>query len=427
MPRLNKARRPTARIGLPMWSLLLLLLPALPVAVGQPAQAEEINRLVLRVNDEILTLFDYEKRKAQEINALLENPNLSPAERQERLGDTPKVVMFGVFREMLLESHASRTGTTVTEREIDATIDSMRQQQGIPDNESLRQALAASGMTMEELRENVRQEILLSQVIRRDVTAKIEVAEDELRAYYRNNSEEFRVPEERRLEEIIVLEEESGLGGDELEQKARAIYDEVQAGAEFSEVAERNQTEGVSTGIIELGWLKKGDLGRLLNDAAWGLEAGQVSQPVDGRGGYHLLHLLEAKGGELLPYNQVEERILTIERNRRFGKELNEFMAELAETSYIVEDIPPEAIGYRALSDFTGSGDDELAGFRGPLRAAAAEGVADDGTADAGAEMDGAMVDDAVDGEMDGDDEMTGGEMEPEDGEASSGGDGSGA
>lgn len=394
MRRPNKARTSFS-------ALLLTVLLALPLAAGV-AQAEEINRVVLRVNDEILTLFDYEQRKAAEVNLLLENPNLSPADRQERLGNLPKTVMFGVFREMLLESHASRTGTTVTEREIDATVDNMREQQGIPNSEALREALAASGMTMEELRDNVRQELLLSQVIRRDVTAKIEVPEDELRAYYRNNTEEFRVPEERHLEEIIVLEE-GELAGDELEQKARAIYAEIQGGADFGEVAARYQEEGVSTGVIELGWLKKGDLGSLLDDAAWGLEPGDVSEPVDGRGGFHILHLLESRGGEVLAYGDVEERIVITERNRRFGKALNDFMAELAETSYIVEDIPPEAIGYRASSDFADAGDEELPGFRGPLQAPAAE--SSDEAAEASDET---------------------GETEPVDGEVSSEGDGSG-
>ncbi|MDA8020129.1 MAG: peptidyl-prolyl cis-trans isomerase [Thermoanaerobaculia bacterium] len=352
-----------------LWSLLVASAVAMVLIIQPPVtQAEEINRVVLRVNDEILTLYDYERRKAQEINGLLENPNLSPADRQDRLGDVPKAVLFGVFREMLLESHAARTGTTVTEREIDATIDGMREQQGIPNNEALRQALAASGMTYEELRENVRQEVILSQVIRRDVTSKIEVPEDELRGYYRNNTEEFRVPEERHLEEIIVLEA-SGLGEAELEQKAQDLLAEVRAGAAFAEVAERYQSQGVSSGIIELGWLKKGDLGSDLGDAAWSLEPGQVSEPIDGRGGFHILHLLEARGGEILPYSEVEDRIIAVERNRRFGKQLNEFMAELAETSYIVEDIPPEAIGYRALSDFADTGDEELPGFRGPLQA----------------------------------------------------------
>lgn len=393
MRRPNKARTSFSAL------LLLLVLSAIPLASGA-AQAEEINRVVLRVNDEILTLFDYEIRKAAEINLLLENPNLSPADRQDRLGEVPKTVMFGVFREMLLESHASRTGTTVTEREIDATIDGMREQQGIPNNEALREALAASGMTMEELRDNVRQEILLSQVIRRDVTAKIEVPEDELRAYYRNNTEEFRVPEERHLEEIIVLEE-SALGGEALEQKAREIYAEVQGGADFAEVAARYQTEGVSTGVIELGWLKKGDLGSLLDDAAWGLEAGQVSAPVDGRGGFHILHLLESRGGEVLAYGDVEERIVLVERNRRFGKALNDFMAELADTSYIVEDIPPEAIGYRASADFVDSGDEELPGFRAPLPAPAATGDAGESAegGDETAEMEEADVSQSVDGE----------------------------
>jgi parvulin-like peptidyl-prolyl isomerase len=395
---------------------VLALLSALSVLTPTGAGAEEINRVVLRVNDQILTLHDYEQRKSLEIERILESAALSPAERQEHLANVGKVVMFSVFRELLMESHAKRTGTAVTDREVEEQIRSMQKEQGIETREELDMALANSGMTMDQLRDTVRQELKMSAVVRRDVTAKIEVPEDELRAIYRNNPDRFKVPEERHLEEVIVLEE-SGLGAEALAERAAALVAQVRAGTDLAEAAQDYQDQGIATGVIDLGWLQRDEIGKALADAAWELDQGGVSDAIDGRGGLHIMRLVEARGGELLAYSQVEDQILGRERQRRFGKALNDFMAELAASSYVVEDVPPDAIGYRALADFTL--EDELAEFRGPLKKPAAQDAdadQDDGTDGASDEAgeDGTgdeAADDGTGGDDTGGDDTGGGDL----------------
>ncbi|MEM8996028.1 MAG: SurA N-terminal domain-containing protein, partial [Acidobacteriota bacterium] len=97
-----------------------------------PASAEEpVNHIVLRVNDEILTLFDYEKRKEAEIRNLLADSRIQPAERQERLGSIGKDVMQQMFREMLVESFSRQNGISVSEREIDDAVQQVQERQGI--------------------------------------------------------------------------------------------------------------------------------------------------------------------------------------------------------------------------------------------------------------------------------------------------------
>ncbi|MCG8462403.1 MAG: peptidylprolyl isomerase, partial [Holophagales bacterium] len=224
-----------ARRGAPLVALACLLggflhLQPLP-ATAQGADPEPVNRIVLRVNDEILTSFQYERRKNGEINAILADPRLSPADRQERLAGVGKDVMQQLFREMLLESFASQRGVVASEREVDDALGMMMEQRGIESMGQLEEALASNNMTLDDLRRNIRQELVLSGVVRREVTAKIEVGEDELRAYYRTHPEEFQVPEERWLQEVIVLEE-SGLPAEELMRQAGKLRQELVEGGD---------------------------------------------------------------------------------------------------------------------------------------------------------------------------------------------------
>jgi len=348
-------------------ALLLLL----PLASSPPARAageggQEVNRIVLRVNDEIFTLFDYELKKARRSAALLNDPSISPSQRQERMAAVGKEVMQEALQDMLLQSQAKRSTITVNDAEVEASIAGVRREQGIESDEQFQLALSQSGLTLEDLRSNFRQEMITGRLVQKDVTAKIEVSEDEMRAYYRNNPDEFRTPEERRLREVIVLEA-SGLPDGELKKMAAKLHQELSApGAKAAEIVGRYQDQGYSSSLIDLGWLKKGELEKSLSEAAWSLEVGRYAAPIKARGGYHVVLLEEKRGGEVQAYADVQNRIMMRERQKRFGKEYRSYLAQLEKSSYIQENPPAESVGYRSLLA-TATEDDELNAFRAPL------------------------------------------------------------
>ena len=359
---MNRLKRSAA---LPV--VFAVVFAALTAFFAAPALAEEaINRVVLRVNDEILTLFDYENRKEAEIRNLLADPRLAPNERQERLGKIGQDVMQQLFREMLIESFSRQNGITVSEREIDVAVEQVQERQGISTTDELLTALEGAGLSLDELRGNLRQELLLSNVIRREVTANIEVSDDEMRAVYRNNPADYQVAEERRLEEVIVLDS-SGLGTEEQMAKAQEMRQRLVDGEPFKEVASEYQDAGISTSVIDLGWLQNSDLEGSLADAAFTAPEGGYTPPVQARGGYHVVFVAEVKPGFVRPFEEVQEQIMMRERQRRFSTELQKFMAGLEETSYIRENLPPDAVGYRALGVPSFEEEDELEGLRAPI------------------------------------------------------------
>lgn len=356
-------RRLRPIFAVPALLLLASQLGAAAPPATQPATSD-INRIVLRVNDEILTLQDYEQQKARRLAAVLNDAALSPAKRQERVAAVGKEVLQESLREMLMQSQARRLAISISDREVEETIGQIRKEQGIETDEQFLEALAASGMTLEQLQKSMRRELTMSRLIQKDVTSKIEVSDDDLRAYYRNHPDEFKVPEERKLTEVIVLES-SGLPAAELEKTAKTLYDQLQAGKDPKETVGSLQDQGISTGWVDLGWLKRGELEKSLADAVWSLEVGRYTPPVKARGGFHIARCDEKKGGELRPFGEVEKEILSRERQKRFGKEMRSYLARLEQGSYIQENLPADGIGYRALAGEIDE-EDELKGFRSP-------------------------------------------------------------
>ena len=377
--------RPEQRHG---WRRPALAIAAMALTLGLGAaavQAENLNRIVLRVNDQILTLHEYESRKSGELTRILRDQSLGANERQQALETVGQEVMQSVFGELLLLSFAEQHGIRIRDAEVEEALLEMQQRQGVSTREELEQALQAFGFTYEQWKESTRREMVWSQVVGREVNAKIEVGEEELRAYYRNNQSLFEVPERRHLEEILVLDS-SGLDAATLEARAGEIAAELGAGADLAEVAEKYKESGLTSGVIELGWLERTEIDRTLADPAWELSKGQTSPPIIGRGGYHILRLVDLEEATTRPFDEVEELILRRERSRRFQKELRDFLAKLENQAHIVENLPAEAVGYRNLAPDLGEEDALGSFFSAPLEEVqedlgGGESAADEGAA----------------------------------------------
>ncbi len=364
LPRAGGTRLPApARLLCPPPGVLLAL--ALWGLAAVPATAEVVNRIVLRVNEEILTLYEYEERKSSEISIALADQRLDSARRQERLEQVGRVVLQNTFNEMLLLSFANQHGIRVTDAEIEEAVRELLTRQGIETDEQLQQALAGSGMTLDQVRENTYRELLWQQVVGREVQPKVAISEEELRAYYRTHKDDFREPEQRWLKEIIVLES-SGIEDSELRRVAEEIHAQLVAGGEIEAVIEPYKQKEVTTGVVDLDWLRAGELESTLSDTAWALTPGGYSEPVLGRGGYHIILLAGLREAKQKPLDEVENLIRQREYGKRFNKELRTFLADLEAKSFIQEDLPPEAVGYRALtSQFQTQ--DEIELFRAPV------------------------------------------------------------
>ena len=372
------ARRPVARVctvraSLPLMAFALMvcvvavvLLAALPaVAQEDTGAGVELNRIVLQVNDQILTLHDYEVRKAQQATRILANPNLSANERQEQLSRLGKQLVKASFDEMLLLSRARQMSIVVGPDRVEATIQQIRAQQGLENDADFAQALQQYGMSLEQLRDEYRREMTMQDLVSREIQDRIDLSDDALRAFYRENAESFRVAERRAIEEVIVLEE-SGLDARQLREVADAIIAAAKAGASLEEASASYREQELVTSVVDLGWLRSDELGEALREAAFSTPLGDYSSPTEGRGGLHILHVRDLEEGSLRTFVEVQDELRAQVRAREFGREMRVYMTELEESAFIREDLPSEAVGFRALADDAPVEQDAIDLFRAP-------------------------------------------------------------
>ena len=330
-----------SRLGTLAVAILLLLGS---VVRSAPANASEINRVILRVNDRIATLYDYAKLKSERTLAL-SRAQMPEAQRQQMLANVGATVMKEMFDEMLLLSRADQLGLRAEEEDIRASIERTKAGFGISTEQEFEAALASNNMTRESFREQIETNLLIRQVMGREVYSQVAVEDEDLRRYYQANPDEFRQPTRRRLREVVVLETAQDPG--QRRQLAEDLRQRIMAGEADEEIVTREQ-EGSTTGWIDLGWVDVGDLDPQLEAALDGLSTGNVSEPTPARGGLHVIQVVELQEARLRPFNDVSAEIEKKLTDEGFATEMDSYMRELEKNAYIESDPPPEAAGFRS-------------------------------------------------------------------------------
>ena len=332
-----------ADLKLAALATLLVVLTALPVAAQSEPGAE--NRVVLRVNDRIVTLYEYQRAVAVQIRDIRNAPGLTDQRRQELLAEVGQIIMKALFEEQLILSRADQLAVTVNESDVEEQIRGMWERAGIETEEQFRDALAQQGMREQDFREQMRKQLRSNIVRGREVAPRVDLADEDLRRFYRDNQERFAIPERARFEEVVILE--GVVPADRMAPLASLARTRLVSGEAAAEV-----TEGLGEGAtaVDVGWVTPGDLASALDAVAWDLQPGEVAEAVPARGGLHVLKMLEREPASVQPFEDVRDAIEREERGRLFDEEYLLYMEELAEAAYIVERLPEEAVGYRPVA-----------------------------------------------------------------------------
>ncbi len=358
----------------------LLAMAALPVA-GQSSPGSE-NRVVLRVNDRIATLYDYQRAVAEQVGMIRSAPGLTGPERQERVADAGRFIMKGLFEELLLMSRADQLAVVVDESEVEDQIRATRERSGLESEELFRQALAQQGMREEDFRRQIHKQLRSNVVRGREVAPRVVVEDEDMRRFYRDNEERFRIPERARFEEVVVLE--GVVPAERMEPLAALARTRLMAGGTAAEVAEA-LGEGVTP--VDVGWVTAGDLAPALDAVAWDLEVDGVGDAIAARGGLHVLKMLERTPATVQPFEEVRDAIQQEERSRLFSEEYDLYLTELADAAYIVERLPEGAEGYRPVE--SPSLDADALGLLAPFGPGAQAPDVDESSGDTAEETDG--------------------------------------
>lgn len=174
----------------------------------------------------------------------------------------------------------------------------------------------------------------------------IQVGEDELRARYKSNQATYTAPEERQARHILiqVAADADATADAAARASAEKLLVQIRAGTSFADVARKESQDPVSaTEGGDLGFFGRGVMDKAFEDAVFALQPGQLSEPVRSAFGYHLIKLEAVRGGDTKPFAEVREQLLAEIRNERAEQQYYDQAERLANLTYEHPDTLEEA------------------------------------------------------------------------------------
>jgi len=318
--------------------LFLLLLASVPLA-GDTV----VEEIVARINSQIVTRSEFQRAREQLQGEMQQQFG---AGGEKEFSEREKDVLRDLIDQALLIQRGKDMGLTA-DVELVKRLDDIRKQLKLESMEDLEKAAAAQGVSYEDFKENVRGNIITQQVIGKEVGGRIQITQEEGRAYYEAHKAEFERPEQVRLSEILVATQASAPeGGDAAqnsdaqalaaaEQKARELLAQIRGGASFEEVAQKNSTGPTAAQGGDLGYFKRGDLAAELENSVFALEAGDVSDVTRTRQGFIILKVTEHHAAGSPPQKDIEPQIMERIYYSKMQPALRVFLTRLREEAYI--------------------------------------------------------------------------------------------
>ncbi len=267
-----------------------------------------------------------------QINELLGRyPQDLPREELER--QAPEIiasVIQNIITAHLIEEAVERENIVVDEDDVIIRLRQIASQ--IPDGRRLSEILDESGVSMEDFKDGLRDEMATEQLVDRQLSSIPDSTEDEIRQFYETNKQEFEVPESVEASHVFVAfdqEDEQAERATHLEtarQLRRAILD---GQASFEEVA-RNQSDAPSRQDDgKLGTIYRGQMLSNIDQALFSQDVGEIGEPIETSYGYHIIRVDERSEAKTLDLSEAREDIKAHLEEIKHRTALNEYLQEL--------------------------------------------------------------------------------------------------
>ncbi len=265
---------------------LLAALFALCLSTVARAETQWLDRIVAIVDDNVILASEVNGRVATIEQNIARAGQQSPPQEQLR-----KEVLDMLILENIQLQMADRVGLRIDDEQLNQAVGRVAAQNKMT-LPQFRQALIDSGASYNEVREQIRREMLLQRVQMGNVNQRIQISDQEVNNYLDSEEGRARTSPEYRLAHLLVPvdSDASDSQRDAALQRAKQLANRLRSGSDYQSLAQG----GIKAN--DLGWRKETDLPSLFANVAPGMSDGQVSEPLKSASGYHVIQLLESRG-----------------------------------------------------------------------------------------------------------------------------------
>lgn len=310
------------------------------VSLSATAQIQLLDKVIAIVDDDVVLQSELDLRVAS-VYAQIQQSGTQPPPQEILL----QQVLERLISERLQLNIAYSAGVRIPDEELNAAMARIAAGNKMTMEQYVEQ-VHSQGQTIANVREEIRNELMLMRVQQGKVMRRIRISQQELDNFLNSEEGRFLTSPDVNIGQILlsVPSSASTADADKVLAKAEDLQAQIAAGVDFRQLAIANSADQSALQGGDLGWRKMAQLPGVFIDAVEGLAVNQVSQPIRSGAGYHLLKLYERRGGGeqlieqhfsrhiLIKPNQIRDQETTIgELNKLRDRVLaGEDFAELA-------------------------------------------------------------------------------------------------
>jgi peptidyl-prolyl cis-trans isomerase SurA len=330
---------------------VMLALACLPgFAAGQV-----IEEIIARVNNQIITRSEFLRSKDQLRDEVKQQ---EPANADRLYGEREKDVLRDLIDQQLLIDKAKDLGIT-GDTDLIKRLDQMRKDMKLESMEALEKAATAQGISYEDFKQNLRNQIITQKVIGEEVGSHLSITKEEAQKFYDEHKKELEQPEAIHLSEILIAPKvpappkpADGVAPDAAEQaaarqaaeeaalaaaktKADDVLDQIRKGATFEDAAKKYSDGPSASQGGDLGVFRRGALARELEDKTFAMKAGEVTDVIRTKQGYVILKVTDHQKAGIPEMKDVANKIQDALYFEKLQPALRAYLTKLREDAYI--------------------------------------------------------------------------------------------
>jgi peptidyl-prolyl cis-trans isomerase SurA len=287
---------------------------------GMASGSVVVDRVVAVVNEDIITLSDLQREES------LKKGDGRPEARQ---------LLEDMIDRKLQMAAAKRAGMDVTDKELNEALADIMKRNNL-DTKSFEAALTKEGITLEQYKVELREQMTLSRMVSKNVRAGLAVDEAEVRAYYERNLGAYSLPEEIRVRQIYFPLPENATPAQDaaVKAQAQAMFERARKGEDFLKLVRENSHGAAAPQDGDLGFMQRQHVLPEIEEAARSLKPGEIAGPLQCAGGYHIIRLEEVRT-PAMPYEKVKDEITNSLYQQKMENTYRSWLQTLRSDSHI--------------------------------------------------------------------------------------------
>ncbi|MGO8795939.1 MAG: peptidylprolyl isomerase [Candidatus Sulfotelmatobacter sp.] len=318
-----------------------------------PTSGQIVEEIITRVNGQIITLSEFERSKDQLRDDVKQQ---DPANADKLYAEREKDVLRDLVDQQLLIEKGKDLGIT-GDTDLIKRLDQMRKEMKLDSMEDLEKAATAQGISYEDFKQNMRNQIITQKVIGEEVGSHLSISKEEEQQFYDEHKSEMEQPEMIKLSEILVAPQKTAASGQPAqnatadasadaakqddaalaaaEAKANDLLKQIRGGANFDDIAKKYSDGPSAAQGGDLGVFRRGTLAKELEERTFAMKAGEVTDVIRTKQGYVILKVTSHTQAGVPPLKEVEPKVMDALYYEKLQPALRAYLTKLREEAYI--------------------------------------------------------------------------------------------